>query len=142
MSQLCTYTFTLANQAIHPFGVCKLVSAICLGNKAYVVMEVSDEVPSVVLIINLHFRTCPSLQPIIVKVPLMWTKPLSALNKLSLGIITIIPQAIHPFGSWSYCRLSDESVRCGDVDHCVCYSVDTPEPQLNRKSSRLSERLS
>ena len=29
LSKLCTYTCTLANQAIHPFGVGKLVPAIC-----------------------------------------------------------------------------------------------------------------
>ena len=29
LSKLCTYTYALAIQAIHPFGVGKLVPAIC-----------------------------------------------------------------------------------------------------------------
>ena len=31
LSKSCTYTCALANQAIHPLGVGKLVTAICLG---------------------------------------------------------------------------------------------------------------
>ena len=34
LSKLCTYTCALGNQAIHPFGVGKLVPAICRGNSA------------------------------------------------------------------------------------------------------------
>ena len=30
LSKLCTYTFSLANEAIHPFGIGKLVPVNCL----------------------------------------------------------------------------------------------------------------
>ena len=34
VSKLCTYTCDLANQAIFPFGVGKLVPEMCRGNSA------------------------------------------------------------------------------------------------------------
>ena len=85
LNKLCTYACALANQVIHLLGTIHLYRQFVGDNKicgdgsvGYMLLS------STALIINSTFEPVLHFYPssYIVKVPLMWNKPLTVLNKL------------------------------------------------------------